>query len=66
MLDKYPIPLKDELPSSYSNRLGRWYACSKSDGYKKTLGQYLTPIEVARLMTHFYTLHDVAAGKWKK
>lgn len=58
MSDRYPLPLKDESPSSYSNRVGRWYSHSISDGHKKALGQYLTPIDVARLMVNFLSFPD--------
>lgn len=45
-----PLPLKAESPTVFADRVGRWYAASVSDGHKKSLGQYLTPVEIALFM----------------
>jgi adenine-specific DNA-methyltransferase len=43
-----PQPVPDELPSAYAHRVGQWYVSwSKLD---KALGQFLTPLPVARFM----------------
>jgi adenine-specific DNA-methyltransferase len=43
-----PKPYPDELPSAYASRIGQWYGSwNKPD---KTLGQFFTPLEVARFM----------------
>lgn len=42
-----------ELPSSYSDRLGLLYTSTVSTDHKKTLGQYFTPKEIAKLMAQF-------------
>jgi adenine-specific DNA-methyltransferase len=43
-----PKPFPDELPSAYAHRVGQWYISH----YKldKTLGQFFTPLSVARFM----------------
>jgi adenine-specific DNA-methyltransferase len=43
-----PHPLFKELPSEYANRLGQWYWSWNKP--HKTLGQYFTPLSVARFM----------------
>lgn len=46
------IPLKDELPSSFADRLGVFYSSRVSDTHKKKLGQFFTPVEIARFMAN--------------
>jgi len=43
-------PLKDELPSSFADRLGVRYSSQASEMHKKGNGQYFTPVEIARFM----------------
>ncbi len=43
-------PLKEELPSSFAERLGRYYSSQVSDEYKKQHGQFFTPADLARFM----------------
>jgi adenine-specific DNA-methyltransferase len=45
-----PKPEVSELPSAFADRIGRVYVGSVSDGHKRSLGQYFTPLEVARFM----------------
>lgn len=47
---KAPAPREGERPTSYADRVGRWYAAWVSVERKKGLGQYLTPVEVAGFM----------------
>jgi len=43
-----PKPLPNEYPAAYAHRIGEWYlSWNKSD---KTLGQFFTPLSVARFM----------------
>lgn len=49
-----PLPEPDESPVAYADRLGRAYAASVSDEHRKRLGQYMTPVAVARFMAGFY------------
>lgn len=42
-----------ELPSIYADKLGLQYTNKVSIDHKKSLGQYFTPIEVAKLMSQF-------------
>lgn len=44
------VPLAEENPSSYADRMGRFYASSVSNSHKKSFGQYLTPPEIAIFM----------------
>jgi adenine-specific DNA-methyltransferase len=46
----------DELPSIFSDRLGLVYTSQVSSGHKKKLGQYFTPVEIAKLMAQFCTV----------
>lgn len=39
-----------ERPSHYAGRIGNWYSSNVSISYRKTLGQYFTPVEVADFM----------------
>lgn len=43
----------EELPSIYADKLGLKYTNEVTTDHKKTLGQYFTPIEVAKLMAQF-------------
>lgn len=43
-------PLKDELPSSFADRLGVFYSSKASEIHKKKYGQFFTPVEIARFM----------------
>ncbi len=43
-------PLKDELPSSFADRLGVFYSSQASDAHKKSCGQFFTPADIARFM----------------
>ena len=43
-------PLKDELPSSYADRLGVLYSSQASESDKKKRGQFFTPLDIARFM----------------
>lgn len=45
-----PTPRENESPTSYADRMGRWYAAWTPNERKKHFGQYLTPIEVAYFM----------------
>ncbi len=45
-----PQPLHNEMPAAYASRVGQWYwSWNKSD---KSLGQFFTPLVVARFMAH--------------
>lgn len=50
------LPYENELPTIYADRIGRWYAASVSVNHKKRLGQYLTPVEVAKFMAELCNL----------
>jgi adenine-specific DNA-methyltransferase len=43
-------PNVNELPSHYADRLGVHYIESVSKDHKKSMGQYFTPLSIARLM----------------
>lgn len=43
-------PLKDELPSSYADRLGLFYSSRVSDLHKRNHGQFFSPVEIAHFM----------------
>ncbi len=45
-----PIPLPDERPTAYADRVGEWYIASKSQEYRKEHGLYLTTVPVAEFM----------------
>jgi adenine-specific DNA-methyltransferase len=45
-----PKPNENERPTAYADRLGQWYAASVSQRHKKSLGQYLTHVEIAMFM----------------
>lgn len=46
----YIKPLPEERPTSYADRLGRWYITSICASHKKEYGQFLTPVVVADFM----------------
>jgi adenine-specific DNA-methyltransferase len=43
-------PLRDELPSQYSDRLGVAYSSKVTNEHKKEKGQFFTPFEIAQFM----------------
>ena len=45
-----PMPLQNELPSEYSDRLGIVYSKSVTSSHKKQNGQFFTPIPITKLM----------------
>jgi adenine-specific DNA-methyltransferase len=47
------LPLKNELPSSYAERLGVHYSSQVDGSHKKKNGQYFTPLAIARFMASF-------------
>ncbi len=49
-----PKPEPNERPTSYADRLGRWYSTTVSTDHKKRNGQYLTPIPVADYMARLF------------
>ena len=54
MAGKKPIEqIANELPGHYADRLGVTYAQSVTQDYKKTNGQFFTPVEIAGLMGTF-------------
>lgn len=64
-----PLRCKGERPRAYADRIGEWYAASKSNRHCKEHGLFLTPIPVAefmakRIKTHGRELRilDPAAG----
>ncbi len=64
-----PIPLHNERPTVYADRVGEWYIASKSQAYRKKHGLYLTNVPVAKFMAEQITVSgsnmkilDPAAG----
>jgi adenine-specific DNA-methyltransferase len=47
---KPPEPHKDERPTEFAERIGRWYASLVPAEHKKRFGQYFTTVEVADFM----------------
>ena len=45
-----PIPLTNERPILYADRVGEWYVTQKSNKHRKLHGLYLTPVQVAEFM----------------
>ncbi len=45
-----PMPLPDERPTTYADRVGEWYIASRSQEYRKKYGLYLTAVPVAEFM----------------
>lgn len=52
MAKRIPKPTNNERPTSYAERVGRWYDSFVTAQHKKTHGQYLTPVEVADFMAN--------------
>jgi len=46
-------PLIEEFPSEYADRLGVLYSKTVTEEYKKEVGQYFTPLDVARFMSKY-------------
>jgi adenine-specific DNA-methyltransferase len=44
------VPLKDELPSSFADRLGVLHSSQASESHKKKHGQFFTPPDIAHFM----------------
>ncbi len=49
-----PLPDDGERPTTYADRVGRWYASWTPSERKKHFGQYLTPVETAHFMAKFF------------
>lgn len=47
------LPLSNELPSQYADRLGTYYTSLVNQEHKKESGQFFTPVEIAELMGSF-------------
>jgi adenine-specific DNA-methyltransferase len=47
------VPLVNEHPSDYADRLGVVYTKTVSETHKKGKGQFFTPPAIARLMASF-------------
>ena len=45
-----PIPLPEERPTTYADRVGEWHIASRSQEYRKKHGLYLTTVPVAEFM----------------
>lgn len=45
-----PVPLSEERPTLYADRVGEWYIASKPQAYRKKHGLYLTTVPVAEFM----------------
>jgi adenine-specific DNA-methyltransferase len=45
-----PVPMVNERPAVYADRVGRWYVSQIPTERRKRFGQYLTPVEVADFM----------------
>lgn len=50
-------PEHNETPSSYADRLGLYYTSKVTIGHKKSLGQFFTPVSVARFMANLCSLN---------
>lgn len=44
------LPLQNELPSDFADRLGLIYNTKVDQSHKKSAGQFFTPVEIARFM----------------
>jgi adenine-specific DNA-methyltransferase len=53
-----PKPEPNEMPSSYGDRLGRWYSATAPAEHKKSYGQYLTPNAVATHMARLFGIEQ--------
>lgn len=56
--DNGQIPLTNELPSEFAERLGKIYAKSASSEHKKTNGQFFTPKEIGTFMSKLVTFEQ--------
>lgn len=50
------LPGTNEYPSSYADRLGLMYTSEVTSEHKKKLGQFFTPLSVAKFMASFCTI----------
>lgn len=50
---EFILPVEQELPSDFADRLGLRYASSVSQQHKKENGQFFTPVEIAGLMASY-------------
>ncbi len=50
------LPLLGEMPSEYADRLGVFYSSRITDEYQKKLGQFFTPLSIAKFMADFCKL----------
>ena len=64
-----PMPLHNERPTAYADRVGEWYIASKPQAYRKKHGLYLTTVPIAKFMAEQITVSgsgirilDPAAG----
>lgn len=48
--DKAPQPKNGELPTEFASRLGQFFTSRVSSTRRQSLGQFFTPVEVARFM----------------
>ena len=53
----YP-PHPGETPCEYADRLGKEYAKKASSAHKKELGQFFTPVEIARFMAESVNFYN--------
>ncbi len=53
-----PPPRENEGPTSYADRLGRWYSSLVSEDHKRSFGQYLTPPAVAQFLAGLFQHKD--------
>ncbi len=51
-----PMPLHNERPTVYADRVGEWYITSKPQAYRKKHGLYLTTVPVAEFMAEQITV----------
>lgn len=56
MAIKIPDHERNENPSEYADRLGKWYSATVSLAHRKTWGQYLTPLPVAEYMARLFSI----------
>jgi len=47
------LPLENETPSAFADRLGAFYTSKVSNEHKKELGQYFTPLPIAKFIAEF-------------
>lgn len=56
MANGVPSPLPNEFPSAYASRVGKWYMSWNKP--HKTLGQFFTPLAIARFMAQLVPITD--------